>query len=203
MRLYLMRHGRTDWNTEERFNSITEVPLNAEGRRGVSVAARGMVDTGITRIVSSPRLRCVSTAEIVRGVVNPAIDVEICDDLREVDFGDFEGLSKHDLNGNKDLRSWFSPYPTGNTPPNAETWTDAALRARSVLSLLSQSDQQTLVVSHGYILRLMIVEAIEISPPQAMRRFSLDNAHVSTLSNESGYWRLLNHNSPSLDREHA
>jgi probable phosphoglycerate mutase len=197
-----MRHGQTDWNIEERFNSTTEVPLNADGRSGVSASVRGMMDTGITRIVSSPRLRCVRTAEIVRDAVNPTIDIEIWNDLREVDFGDFEGLSKHDLNGNKDLRSWFSPYPTGNTPPNAETWTDAALRARSMLSLLAQSDQQTLVVSHGYILRLMIVEAIEISPPQAMRRFSLDNAHISTLSNESGYWRLLNHNLPSLEQEH-
>jgi broad specificity phosphatase PhoE len=196
-----MRHGQTDWNIEERFNSITEVPLNAEGRRGVSVAAHGMVDMGITRIVSSPMLRCVHTAEIVRDAVNPTIDIEIWNDLREVDFGDFEGLSKHDLNGNNGLRSWFSPYPTGNTPPNAETWTDAALRARSVLSLLAQSDQQTLVVSHGYILRLMIVEAIEISPPQAMRRFSLDSAHVSTLSNESGYWRLLGHNMQPLEQE--
>jgi len=200
--LYLMRHGQTEWNLEERFNSTTEVPLNAEGRCGVSVAARGMVHTGITRIVSSPLLRCVDTAEIVRDIVNPAIGIEVWDDLREVDFGDFEGLSKQDLNGNKDLRSWFRPYPTGNTPPNAETWTEAALRARSVLTMLgSRSDQQTLVVSHGYLLRLMIVEAIEISPPQAMRRFSLDSAHVSTLSNESGYWRLLGHNIQPLEQE--
>ncbi len=196
--LHLMRHGQTQWNREERFTSATEVPLSIEGRDQIHVVARSMLDTGITRIVSSPRLRCVHTAEIVRDVVNPAIDIEVWDDLREVDFGDFEGLSKDDLRGNTNFRSWFSPYPTGNTPPNAETWTDAALRARSVLYLVAQSDQPTLVVSHGYLLRLMIVEAIEISPPQAMRRFSLDNAHVSTLSNESGYWRLLNHNVQSL-----
>jgi broad specificity phosphatase PhoE len=161
-----------------------------------------MVKTEITRIVSSPMSRCVHTAEIIYKIVNPAIDIEVWDDLREVDFGDFEGLSKHDLNGNKDLRSWFSPYPTGNTPPNAETWTEAAHRARSLLTMLgSRSDQQTLVVSHGYLLRLMIVEAIEVSPPQVMRRFSLDNAHVSTLSFESGYWRLLGHNIQPLEQE--
>lgn len=201
--LYLMRHGQTDWNVEDRFNSTTEVPLNVEGGRGASVAARGMVDTGITRIVSSPLLRCVHTAEIVRSVVNPAVDIEIWDDLREVDFGDFEGLSKHDLKGNKDLRSWFRPYPTGNTPPNAETWTEAAHRARSLLTMLgSRSDQQTLVVSHGYLLRLMIVEALEISPPQGMRRFSLDNANISILSDKDGYWRLLGHNIQPLEQEH-
>ena len=186
-----MRHGQTEWNLEERFNSTTEVPLSAEGRHGVSVATHGVENTNITRIVSSPRLRCIHTAEIVGEAINSTISIEILDELREVDFGDFEGLSKHDLNGNKDLKNWFSPYHTSTTPPNAETWQDAALRARSVLYLLAQSNQSTLVVSHGYFLRLMIVEALEISPPQAMRRFSLDNASLSALSNEDGYWRLL------------
>lgn len=200
--LYLMRHGQTDWNTAERFNSTTEVPLNVEGRRGASVTARGMVDTGIMRIVSSPMLRCVHTAEIMRDIINPAIDIEVWDNLREVDFGDFEGLSKHDLNGNKDLNNWFSPYHASATPPNAETWPDASYRALSALATLSLSEQETLVVSHGYLLRLMIAEALEISPPQAMRRFSLDNANISILSDKDGYWRLLGHNMQPLEQEH-
>ncbi len=189
--LHLMRHGQTQWNREERFTSATEVPLSIEGRDQIHVVARSMLDTGIMRIVSSPRLRCVHTAEIVGRVINSTISIEILDGLREVDFGDFEGLSKHDLNGNKDLKNWFSPYHASTTPPNAETWTEAALRARSMLDLLSRSEHETLVVSHGYFLRLMIVEALEISPPQAMRRFSLDNASLSALSNADGYWRLL------------
>ena len=84
-----MRHGQTEWNLEERFNSTTEVPLSAEGRHGVSVATHGVENTNITRIVSSPRLRCIHTAEIVGEAINSTISIEILDELREVDFGDF------------------------------------------------------------------------------------------------------------------
>nr|WP_236684618.1 histidine phosphatase family protein [Ferrimicrobium acidiphilum] len=193
-----MRHGQTEWNQLGRFNSSTDLPLNAEGREDVRKVATHMTKLVIERVVSSPSIRSIDSAKMVCESLNSGLEIEVWEELREVDFGDFEGYSKDELQTDAvawaALKDWFSPYRTGPTPPNSETWEEATARAKTVIGMLSDGGGATLVVSHGYFLRLIIVQALELTPPQAMRRFHFDNSNVSALSNADGYWRLLFHN---------
>ena len=87
--LYIMRHGRTDWNDRHKLQGRTDVPLNEEGRRMAEKAAEEYRDIPLDVCWCSPLIRARETAEIVlRGR-----DVPILTDdrLREMSFGDYEG----------------------------------------------------------------------------------------------------------------
>ena len=87
--LYIMRHGRTDWNNLRKIQGHTDIPLNAEGRAMAEKAREECQNVPLDVCYCSPLLRARETAEIVlRGRDIPIIPDER---LQEMSFGDFEG----------------------------------------------------------------------------------------------------------------
>ena len=200
-----MRHGETESNQQDRFTSRTDVPLSALGAEHVSSVAVGMASLGIDRVFCSPAKRARQTAEIVRESLSLVSGIDVVDELKEIDFGEFEGMRREDLEGDHATRAriadWFNPYGPGTIPPGGEPWEAAAERASKALEFVSASDAHTLVVGHGYLLRLMIVGALELGSPPMIRRFVLGNARLSVLSRSSGHWRLVAHNFGTIATE--
>ena len=91
MKLYLIRHGQNDWNLEGKIQGRTDIPLNKTGLEQAAMLAKGMEHRPVTRIFSSPLKRALQTAQII-GESRKA-PVEIVEDLQEVDFGRWEGLT--------------------------------------------------------------------------------------------------------------
>lgn len=88
--LYIMRHGRTDWNDKHKLQGRTDVPLNDEGRRMAEAAREEYKDVNFDICFSSPLIRAKETAEILlRGRDIPIITDER---LMEMSFGIYEGL---------------------------------------------------------------------------------------------------------------
>src|SRR5215475_10690340 len=88
----LLRHGDTDLSPEHRFSGLRDLPLSAHGTRQAKAAAcRLAAGPVIDVVVSSPLQRAVATAAIAGGELGrtPVID----DDLRETDFGDWDGYT--------------------------------------------------------------------------------------------------------------
>lgn len=81
MKIYLMRHGQTTGDIEDRFGGDYEDHLTDLGRNQAKELAQKLFDLKIEKIFYSPRIRAVETAEIVNQIVN--IPIEIEDDLRE------------------------------------------------------------------------------------------------------------------------
>lgn len=114
--LLLIRHGMTQGNFERRYIGRTDEPLCAEGL----VAARALLMRGllpVTRVFSSPMLRCVQTADILfpqqRAVLVPA--------LKECNFGQFEGCTADELAAYPAYAAWVAsgcaaPIPGGEDP---------------------------------------------------------------------------------------
>ncbi|HYG70238.1 MAG TPA: histidine phosphatase family protein, partial [Anaeromyxobacteraceae bacterium] len=91
-RLFLVRHGETDWNVAGRWQGQTDIPLNEAGRAQARELARRMRGEGIATIAASDLLRARETAEIVAAELG--LEVRILDHrLREQSFGAFEGLT--------------------------------------------------------------------------------------------------------------
>lgn len=90
MRLYILRHGTTDWNQNKRLQGNSNTQLNDEGRELAKITAKALEDIPFDHIFSSPLDRACETARIVRGKRN----VEIITDKRliEVCFGIDEGV---------------------------------------------------------------------------------------------------------------
>ena len=113
----LLRHGKTEANLEKRYiGSRTDIPLSDDGIKALEAMALGIREMAGKKIflVSSPMKRAVQTAEILF----PGTRIQTKENLREIDFGDFEGKNYKDLNGNADYQKWIDsngtlPFPNG------------------------------------------------------------------------------------------
>ena len=73
MKLYIIRHGQTDWNVQGRIQGRQDIPLNAAGRSQAQMLAKGMEKRPVTAIYSSPQLRAMETAMALAG--NQGVEV--------------------------------------------------------------------------------------------------------------------------------
>lgn len=197
-RLLLLRHGETLWNREGRYNSYTDLPIDPSRTRELLNSGAALRGVQIERILVSPLLRARQSAEAVISAGHlQGIRVEHRSELVEMNFGAFEGKTPAEILGSPMAalyHSWLHPGPQAADTPEGETWASAAMRAQRLLEEVGNDGRATLVIGHGYLLRLMIVAALGALPPQAMRRFPLDNGAWSELEHESDGWRLLRHN---------
>jgi len=120
IRVNLIRHGKTAGNSEKRYIGKTDQPLSEEGIRELNQR----MDAGLyrnlpepERLVSSPMLRCLGTAEILY----PGYRPEVIPDLRECDFGIFEGRNHWEMESDPRYLSWLAsegtdPFPGGEDP---------------------------------------------------------------------------------------
>lgn len=89
MKIYLIRHGETDWNLEQRLQDATDIPLNENGLELARETAKGLQDVPFDVVYTSPLTRARQTAEIIRGHRNiPLIEEPR---LKEICFGVYEG----------------------------------------------------------------------------------------------------------------
>lgn len=113
MRIVFIRHGKTAGNIEKRYIGRTDEPLC---RIGISeLTVRRYPDCDI--VAASPMMRCIQTAEIIY----PQREITKYSDLRECDFGDFEGRNYTDLCGDPDYQKWIDSggaiaFPKGESP---------------------------------------------------------------------------------------
>ena len=89
MKLYIIRHGQTDWNVQGRIQGRQDIPLNAAGRSQAQMLAKGMEKRPVTAIYSSPQLRAMETAMALAG--NQGVEVIPLPELVEIGYGDWEG----------------------------------------------------------------------------------------------------------------
>ena len=89
MKLYIVRHGETDWNNEKKLQGRSDVPLNDYGRELAYITAEALKDVSYDAIYSSPLIRAYETATILKG--DRDIDIIKDERLREMCFGEYEG----------------------------------------------------------------------------------------------------------------
>ena len=104
MKIWMIRHGMTAGNREQRYVGTTDEPLCEEGRQ--QILAKGQMialDYDIQNIYVSPMRRCRETAAILY----PWSGQTVIDDFRECSFGTFEYRNYQELNGNSDYQAWI------------------------------------------------------------------------------------------------
>ncbi len=164
--LLLIRHGKTVFNIEKRYMGQTDLELTDEGReeikaifddksRGPGEVLASFYEDGIP-FFSSPMKRCLGTAQ----VIIPDRKPEVINDLREMDFGDFEGKTWEELSHQEDYRAFIDS--SGRiAPPGGEARDDFISRVwGSVVScceMIRESgfDRGILVIHGGTIMALM------------------------------------------------
>ncbi len=147
--LLLVRHGETDWNRDRRVQGQTDTPLNATGLAQATVLATTLSSTPLVAVYSSDLARARDTAETVAGMHRLPVRIDV--DLREKDFGTWEGLT--DL----EIRERF-PHATRGAWGDGETTeqvTERAVRAVGRIRV-RHPNGAVLVISHGGTMRAIL-----------------------------------------------
>ena len=150
--LYIIRHGKTDWNVLHKLQGRTDVPLNEEGRRMAEAAREEYRDVHFDVCFCSPLVRAKETAEILlRGR-----DVPILTDSRlaEMGFGSYEGLENSFAIPDCPINVLFQAPEKYTSPPGGAESLDE-LFARTGAFLRERADplvregKDVLIVGHG------------------------------------------------------
>ena len=167
-RLLLTRHAQTPWNREYRYNSRTDVDVGDDAADQLAPLAARLRGEGVERILTSTLVRARSTARILQEQgVAPGVVPEARAELVELDFGGFEGITRDELRGpvhGAAFAAWLTGEDGEPAAPGGETWASAAVRARAVLDDVAADPRTTLVVAHGYLLRVLYLTALGRSP---------------------------------------
>lgn len=150
MKLLIVRHGKTNWNTEKKAAGLTNVELNDEGIEQAKQLRDKLKDKHIDVIVCSPLIRAVKTAEIINE--NHHLDILIDDEVTERNLGIYEGQPNEQEVFNE-IR-----YYTKNIP--VEGGEDCRTYTKRVFEFLDKTIEKykdkvdtVLIVSHGFFLR--------------------------------------------------
>lgn len=174
-RLWIVRHGQTDWNVQGRIQGHQFTPLNQAGRQQARDLARYFADKPFTAIYASDLPRAAETAALI----NEGRGLPLHTDarLRERFFGEHEGKTSaeiHALHTPQRLGRGDLADPTGI--PGIETDDELWSRARAALFDIAHrhTGEDVLVVSHGGVIAHLIFRTLGI-PQGTPRRFSLAN----------------------------
>jgi probable phosphoglycerate mutase len=144
----LIRHGETEWARDGRHTGRTDIPLTDLGRQQAKQLQKALSQVQFTKVLVSPLQRATETADLA-GIGSIS---EVCDDLAEFDYGDYEGLTTAQIN--EKSPGWR--FRTGDCP-GGETMEAAARRAANVLAAVKDVSGNVALVSHGHMLRIVTV----------------------------------------------
>ncbi len=145
-RLVLVRHGTTAWSRAGRHTGRTDVPLEDQGRAEAGEVGRSVRGHAFARVLTSPLSRARETCELA----GFGARAEICDDLREWDYGEYEGLTTAQI---RETRPGWTLWKDGVL--GGETIDQVAQRADHIVALARSTSDDTLVFAHGHILRVI------------------------------------------------
>ena len=167
MRVLLARHGQTEWNVLGRRQGQLDSPLTAAGLAQAHHHAKTLATQEIDAVFTSPLGRAATTATIIGNALG--LPVTMVDDLAEVHHGDFAGLTNADIE---------ALHPTAARSraqdkyhwrfPNGESYADADRRAATALRTITT--QNSLIVSHEMIGRMLLRNLLAEHPTEALRR---------------------------------
>lgn len=164
LRLYITRHGETEWNIEKRFQGWGNSPLTEKGINQAILLSTRLKDIEFNAIYSSPLERAYKTAEILKRSRN--IEIKKLKDLREINLGKWQGVNYESFNGvyPKELYLfWNKPHLYKNE--TGEDFYQVKERVKKVLNtIIKDNEGNVLIVTHGIILKIIlsIYEKVEV-----------------------------------------
>lgn len=154
-KLILIRHAETDWNLEKRYCGFTNIGLNQKGIRQAKKLHKILRRAEVHQVYSSDRRRAIQTAKIIFG----QRDIEKMRDLREMNFGIFEGLTYKELMKKRPViyKKWLANPYTINIP-NGEDLTAFKNRVVGAFEKIAalNKNKTLAAVSHGGAISIFI-----------------------------------------------
>ncbi|MFT4008137.1 MAG: histidine phosphatase family protein [Lacrimispora sp.] len=195
LKIYLMRHGETEWNRKKKIQGQADIPLNESGESAARGAARGMRGIPFDLVYTSPLERARKTAQIV--VAGREIPIVEDDRLMEISYGKGEGQSLYLIQMLPFLRLHrYFANPCVYVPPRGgETYEQLRERCRDFLEKeicpLEGMLDHVLVTAHGALIREMICIINNIPREEFWKGIPQRNCAVTTLCCKQGKFNVM------------
>jgi broad specificity phosphatase PhoE len=174
VRLYLVRHGETEWSLSGQHTSRTDIPLTEEGERQASGLGERLNETQFSGVFSSSRQRARRTYALAE--LN--LEAEIESDLAEWDYGDYEGRRSADICGERpDWNLFRDGCPGGETPAHVSD------RADGLIAHFRALEGNIAIFTHGQFGCALAARWIGL-PVIEGQHFMFDPASISILGYE-------------------
>lgn len=170
VKLFLIRHGQTEWNSQGRYQGSQDTILTETGIKQARLARKYLSRVNFENFYSSPKKRALQTANIIAGGLN--LKINIREDLKELNFGKWEGLTFENINTGykQDYQNWLSD-PYNNPPPDGESFKVLLERAGNEINKIVNENPEGSnvgVVTHGGVIIALLINWLQI-PSQRWR----------------------------------
>lgn len=155
-RFYLIRHGQTFWNQENRMQGQHETDLTPLGEMQAVALGKRLKDVTFDKVYSSPLRRCVKTTQLILG--GRKIPVTYDDALKEILMGDWQGILIDELKEKfPEETDLFWNHPEKYQRPTCETYEEVRKRAGKFMEETAAKNpgKNILVVTHGALLKTL------------------------------------------------
>jgi len=174
-RVYVVRHGETEWSLSGQHTGVTDIPLTENGRAVARLLRPILAKPSFTLVLTSPLGRARETCELAglgaRAVLDP--------DLKEWNYGEYEGLTSKQIHAKApDWTVFRDGCPGGETPAQI------GARVDRVVARVRSAPGDVALFAHGHVLRVLVARWIGLASG-AGEHFLLDTATLNVL----GYYR--------------
>ncbi|HIY93740.1 histidine phosphatase family protein [Companilactobacillus sp. HBUAS56275] len=201
MELYFVRHGKTQWNLEGKYQGgHGDSPLLSESMHDIGLLAKRLEDVEIDHMYSSPLPRAKTTAETLIKDLHRDIDLSIVDDLREFDLGIMEGRKFSELE--REMPEVI--YAFRNQPKDydydlirGESFEEVAQRTTGAVQRIVEANNEKgsiVIVSHGAALVTMIQSLLGTKVDDIRKDGGLSNTSLTHLQYNDGQYKLVEWN---------
>jgi alpha-ribazole phosphatase len=184
-RIWLIRHGEPN-DVQGRCYGALDIGLSATGRDQMERVAIRLQAEPLTAIYSSPRLRTIESARVLASFHQCGYVED--DDLREIDFGDFEGRTYDEIAASNPrlYRQWMDT-PTKVQFPNGESFAQMRPRVLKAFQriLKSREGQSVAIVTHGGAIRILLAWVLQM-PDECIFRLGQDYAAMNLVTWANG-----------------
>lgn len=176
-KIYVVRHGETEWSLSGQHTGVTDIPLTENGRKTAKLYRSGLAKESFTLVLTSPLRRARETCEL-SGLGDKA---EVDPDLREWNYGEYEGLTSSQIH--EKAPGWMV-FADGC--PGGETPQQVGIRADRVIARARGAPGHVALFAHGHFLRVFAARWLGL-PATAGQHFLLDTGTLSILAYYRGF----------------
>lgn len=167
-KIHLIRHGITEANLKGQYIGSTDIDLTTDGIIELQTLRDSYIYPDVKLFYTSPMKRCVQSLR----ALYPEAKMIVVDELRELNFGRFEGRSAFELENDPDFKAWASGK---GAPPEGESTADLTLRAAEGFSavvrhMMTTGESEAVVMTHGgIIMNILSTCGLPQQPPHMWR----------------------------------
>ena len=185
MKIFLIRHGETDWNLKGKIQGSCDIELNETGIKQAEELSNKMVDKNykFSKIYSSPQKRAIKTAEILSENTN--VDCIVIEDLKEMNLGDWEGLAWSEVKEKYPLeyKEWFIKRRDTKIP-NGESYEEMLERVlNSIYKIIDDNCDNVVIVTHSAVI-MSLQCYITNTAFDKMTKFRTDNVSILEIDSD-------------------